>query len=1513
MFGIVIARARHWFLILGFSLAIAFGASIAPQPVHAAAAGVKGWCTIAGGGITVCANTPRDACQTQHSVYAPATTFLGFVSHIHHWFFKQCVWPTGIGIISPTVVEFACLSGYIRVAAGRCVGTNHRLDDRCVANGQPSASTPHPIDILTGSKRFAVTDFETADGSLRLRRLYASAPFGGSKTYPTAAPLGLTNWGFDFQYELHIGWPWQVNERMELLTPSGSAHTFYRQSSGAVAPDTDLPQTDITLTLDGTWPSPLSTLPDAKSKWILRDPEGTVWNLETFLDPGTGKYNIARPVKKTTRSGLVWTFAYGSLYELTSITDSYGKQITFTWIVRDPATLGASQPATAIAISTATLPNGHKLTYSYDVLDTYTALAHADRLAKVEYFDATPTLQDKTTYEYGNADYPFSVTRVLDKDNVERWVVSYDTNGRATVSEGPADADSYSISYGTGTTSFTRTVTNALGKQETYNYTNGFPWREAKLTGTTGVASTNCPASSSSITYTAGNMIDKTTDEEGRVTDYTYNTTTGLPTQIVDGFGTALARTTNITWNSTFRAPTQIQKPGLTTDFVYDTQGRLTSRTETDTTSTSVPYSTNGQTRTWAYTWSTTGQLLTVNGPLSGTGDTVTYAYGTDGYVDTVTNELGQVTTINTVNGRGQPTQVTDANSVVTDLVYDALGRVTSITVNPGASQAVTAFEYNEVGDITKITRPNGAYLQYTYNTARRVTAVTNNLGEKIEYTYNLAGSVTLTNIKTSGGTIKASQSKTYDELDRLLTSIGASSQTTTYAYDKTDNVTQVTDPRSKVYSNAYDSLNRLKQETDPNLYQTNTAYNGKDEVTSVTDARSNATSYVRNGFGDVIRQTSPDTGITDFWYDAAARVTKIVDARSIETDFTYDNAGRVLTKTFPASSGENVAYTYDSTTGGNKGVGRLTSVTDQSGSSAFTYNALGQVTRERRVIQSVTYDTDYVYDADGNVTQVTYPSGRIVNYTRDSVGRITALTTKENAGASAVTIASSATYNPMGPLAGFTFGNGVALSLTFDQDYQLTGIGAINGTTTIQDLTLGYDNAGNITSIADNYQTGRSQTFGYDNLNRLNSASGAYGALSFTYDGVGNRTTRVVGGTTETFNHASTSNRLTGTTISGSPVRTISYANSGQISQDVRGGSTTYDFAYNNNGRLSSAALNTVTVGTYLYNWLEQRVAKTASSTTTHYVLDRMGHLLSEDTSSGTAIREYIWLDDMPVAQIDATGMSPVIYYVHTDHLGRPQKMTDGSSALVWDALFQPFGEAYSVSGSATNLLMFPGQFYNSETALSQNWHRDYDATLGRYIQSDPIGLDGGINTYAYVSGNPLGSVDPTGEILLLMARGALAGGAMDLAFQLAQHRGNFACISWSQVGTAAVVGAILDPATFGAFRWAGRNPFIQRFITNESGAVGASRGGESAAAAAGRNAHSDLANRVARKPGWQSQPRLRGADGKTYEPDVVTPRGRILELKPNTESGRAAGRSQIRKYANQLGMRGRVIYYDP
>ncbi len=140
--------------------------------------------------------------------------------------------------------------------------------------------------------------------------------------------------------------------------------------------------------------------------------------------------------------------------------------------------------------------------------------------------------------------------------------------------------------------------------------------------------------------------------------------------------------------------------------------------------------------------------------------------------------------------------------------------------------------------------------------------------------------------------------------------------------------------------------------------------------------------------------------------------------------------------------------------------------------------------------------------------------------------------------------------------------------------------------------------------------------------------------------------------------------------------------------------------------------------------------------------------------------------MDDLPVAMVDDTGASPVVYYIHTDQLGSPQKVTDASGDVVWDGVFDPFGNAVTNTGAnwgtgiwdaftweptnpQTMPLRFPGQYADTETALNQNWLRDYDPSVGRYIESDRVGLLGGINTYAYANGNALRYSDSSGLLL--------------------------------------------------------------------------------------------------------------------------------------------------------------------
>jgi RHS repeat-associated protein len=201
----------------------------------------------------------------------------------------------------------------------------------------------------------------------------------------------------------------------------------------------------------------------------------------------------------------------------------------------------------------------------------------------------------------------------------------------------------------------------------------------------------------------------------------------------------------------------------------------------------------------------------------------------------------------------------------------------------------------------------------------------------------------------------------------------------------------------------------------------------------------------------------------------------------------------------------------------------------------------------------------------------------------------------------------------------------------------------------------------------------------------------------------------------------------------------------------------------------MSVATVGSTTTN-YFYSALGQMIKKTVGSTTTLLMYDEAGHLLGEYSSSGALIQETVWLADIPVATLRPNGSTACtsticVFYVHTDQLNAPRKVTQPSSNKIawrWDA--DPFGTAApnqnpASLGTFVYNLRFPGQYYQAETGLMYNYFRDYDPQTGRYLESDPIGLDGGINTYAYVDNDPVGTLDPNGEsplkIIKLCAEG--------------------------------------------------------------------------------------------------------------------------------------------------------------
>jgi RHS repeat-associated protein len=646
------------------------------------------------------------------------------------------------------------------------------------------------------------------------------------------------------------------------------------------------------------------------------------------------------------------------------------------------------------------------------------------------------------------------------------------------------------------------------------------------------------------------------------------------------------------------------------------------------------------------------------------------------------------------------------------------------------------------------------------YDGAKRVTLITNNTNEKIELGYNANGDQTSRRIKNPGGTIVYQLTQTYDELGRLLRSIGAQNQATLHTYDRTDLLKTATDPRGTLYSNAYDALMRLKSETG-NGVTVNYGLDAQGNLATYTDPRSIATSYVRNGWGEAIREASPDAGTTTYTRNALGDVTQMTDGRAVVTNYSYDNAGRMLTRTFPAATAENITYTWDAIASGNKGKGRLTSVTDQSGSTAWVYDGRGNVLSETRTVQGKVYTTSYVYNAADRVTQIAYPSGRIVTITRNSLGQVSSITTKKNASAAVDNVAEGVTWSAMSDLVtGFTHGNGLIFQATYDLDYRIATLKVRNGATDIVSQSFGYADNVNLTSIADTLTAANNQTLTYTGLGRLQNATGVYGAYTFTTDPVGNRTQEVktVSGTTTTkvLGYPATSNRLSSETTNGTLTRSFTYDGAGNTLTGLPVGAA-YAFDYNKRNRPSALKQSGTTVTSYLYNALEQLSSRAVSSPltpvgTTHYIYDLDGRLIAEafgnTAATAVLVREYIWLEGMPVMVIDGVNTAtPTLLAVHTDHLTRPIRMTNASKTQVWNALWTPFGTAHAITGTATQNLRFPGQYFLIEQGLAYNWHRFYDPTTGRYTQPDPLGFVDGPSRYAYALNSPLMNVDPNGQ----------------------------------------------------------------------------------------------------------------------------------------------------------------------
>lgn len=458
--------------------------------------------------------------------------------------------------------------------------------------------------------------------------------------------------------------------------------------------------------------------------------------------------------------------------------------------------------------------------------------------------------------------------------------------------------------------------------------------------------------------------------------------------------------------------------------------------------------------------------------------------------------------------------------------------------------------------------------------------------------------------------------------------------ENTLYTYDGNGNRTSIKDPLGRTTTNTMDALNRLSQLVDPYNGATKPtiyAYDGNSVLAQVTDPRTLVTSYTINGFGETTRLQSPDTGIADNTYDLAGNLKTRTDARGVLATYTYDDINRVTQIVFTKSGSptETHAFEYD---GGVQGApnakGRLTKVTDSAGLTSWTYEPHGRVATKAQTIGSVTLTTTYGYNAFGQLQTMTTPSGQIVGFTylNNQVRSITV---------NGATLVSGVNFDPFGPLAAWSWGNGQLSARHHDYDGRIDQWLFGSPTNLLRNNLTFYANS-NINTINDPANAALKGTYQYDTLNRLTVSQKGNPVTStqqFTYDPTGNRSTLTVNSTLTNYTYPATSNQLQA--LTGGTSRSYTYDAAGNPTT-IAGQTHTYNLA----NRLVGISSGT----TYKVNALGQRVQKVVGSATTHFVYDEQGHLLGEYDGTGLLIQETVWLDDVPIAVLASNrGLPPV------------------------------------------------------------------------------------------------------------------------------------------------------------------------------------------------------------------------------------------------------------------------------
>jgi RHS repeat-associated protein len=1216
-------------------------------------------------------------------------------------------------------------------AGGALPEKNRRCDDECGPGVAPgTGARGESSSIFHGGGVFPI-DFAIG---------YASNGSGLVST-PTSAAVGPSR---SHSYVRHVvvvdaTGPDDQPQAWALATrPDGSVERYVASGADWVA--------------DADNPHRLVAVRDAQgaiSGWRRDDAGG---GFELFDAQG-------RATSIVLRSGLAQTLAYDADGRLAKVRDPHGRELR----------LGYDGKGMLVRLDT---PDGGVVALAY-AKGRLVSITHPD--GAVRRFVYGEDMYTDSNDARGND----ALTGVIDEAQARESTTQYDLRHRVARTWAGDGVDEHRFAYllaADGNYSRVTTITMPLGGVTTL--THAAVSGRVRVTART-LSCNGCLARTATQTWDAAANPDVHTGFDGVRLDEDY-TAGGDLARTLEAVGTPLERETTTQWDPALHVPLQVDRPGQRRTFAYNARGQVVLDRLTDTET--------GAQRTSTFAYCEAAQVATgacplvglptaVNGPRLDVTDLTTYTWRPADHGACVANPTGcpyrkgdlwritrpggQATEILATDGAGRVLSRKDANGVVTDFEYAPRGWLLARKVRGAdpaieADDAITRLAYDAVGNLVRITEPDGALLQFGYDSAHRLVSVTDALGHAVRFTLDAAGNRLRETTYAGGTQERRTLGGAYDALGLLAREDDGVGGQSLVTWDASVALDRVSDPLGRTDDRDRDALGRLQASIRDlgGLEATSRfAFDARDNLVGATDPAGLATAYAFDGLDNLVETRSPDTGTTRQAFDAAGNPVARTDARGVTLTNTFDVLDRLVAQRGPTAA-QAVTLEYDvapadCAIGEGFGLGRLARMLDESGSTRFCHDRHGRVVRK---VQSVTGGSTLTLGATwtgaGRLAALSYPSGAVVTYVRDGNGAVTRVEARPTATAAQVTLVADVRRAPFGPVESIVFGNGRTQVRTLDGDYRVDAIGETGGADGFA-ADYSRDAAGNVVGMAERSLAPRA--YGYDGLDRLRSVSeSGVEVEGYTHDANGNRLTRRNGAATSAYAYSPTSHRLLN--VGGQGQRTYDAAGNTAAIASV----TPRAFTHDDRNRLREVRVGGVLQRTYLYNARGERVLRTSppgGAPTLQFLYDDAGRLLGEYQANGARVAEYVWIDDLLVAVLKAHDGS-TYQFVETDALGTPRAVVHPSANATiwrWDLTTTAFGEHAPNADPDGNGLAYPfnlrhpGQ-YADGVGFNYNVFRDYDPSTGRYLQSDPIGLRGGMNSYTYVGGNPMLLIDPLG-----------------------------------------------------------------------------------------------------------------------------------------------------------------------